>query len=514
MTEAQVLLQLTGITKTFPGCIANDKIDLCVGQGEIHGLIGENGAGKSTLVKIIYGVLQADAGTLSWLGKNLNIPSPAAARAMGIGMVFQHFSLFEALTVVENITLGLNREETRDQQQLSRRISKVAQRYGLPIDPSRTIHDLSVGERQRVEIIRCLLQQPKLLIMDEPTSVLTPQETKQLFVTLRQLAAESCSILYISHKLQEITDLCHSATILRQGRMVTRLIPQQESVESMAKAMIGEEITQTRKPARNTPVGACQLLLKGLDLPAPAGIGVSLHAIDLRVCSGEIVGIAGLAGNGQDELLAAISGETQLQTVDTITLLQQTVGNQPPDARRQLGLCVVPEQRLGHATVPIMSLTENTVLSGYQRFDLLRYMLIDYAQAATITDTICQRFDVRCQGNAAQASSLSGGNLQKYIVGREVSQHPRVLVVAQPTWGVDTGAQTIIHQALLDLAANGVAVLIISQDLEEIMTLCDQVAVMAEGWLSEPHAVEQISAEQLGMLMSGHADATRAAANA
>jgi len=514
MAETRALLRLTGITKLFPGCIANDKVDLQVGEGEIHGLIGENGAGKSTLVKIIYGVLQADAGNISWQGKNLQIPSPAVARTLGIGMVFQHFSLFEALTVVENIALGLNREEGRDQRQLSKRITDVAQRYGLPIDPSRTIHDLSVGERQRVEIIRCLLQKPRLLIMDEPTSVLTLQETEQLFITLRRLADENCSILYISHKLQEITALCHSATILRQGRTITRIIPSQESVESMARTMIGEELTQIRKPASHASPGQCQLLLQAFDLPSTAGTGVSLHAINLAVCSGEIIGIAGLAGNGQDELLAAISGEKQLQVAEDITLLQQAVGNQPPDARRRLGLCVVPEQRLGHATVPIMSLTENTVLSGYQRFDLLHHWLIDYPRAAKITDTICQRFDVRCRGNSTQASSLSGGNLQKFIVGREVSQHPQVLVVAQPTWGVDTGAQAIIHQALLDLAASGVAVLIISQDLEEIMTLCDKVAVMAEGWLSELHTVDTISAEQLGLLMSGHADATRTAAHA
>jgi len=282
----------------------------------------------------------------------------------------------------------------------------------------------------------------------------------------------------------------------------------------MARAMIGEELTATRKPVGNTPLGACHLRLNALDLPIPAGMGVSLHAVSLSVHGGEIVGIAGLAGNGQDELLAVISGETPLQPAAAIHLLQQDVGNKPPDVRRQLGLCVVPEQRLGHATVPIMSLTENTVLSGYQRFDLLHYGMIDYAQAAAITDRICQRFDVRCRGNAAQASSLSGGNLQKYIVGREVSQQPQVLVVAQPTWGVDTGAQTIIHQALLDLAAKGVAVLIISQDLEEIMSLCDQVAVIAEGWLSELYAVDRISAEQLGLLMAGHAQSTRQAANA
>jgi len=504
MTENQSLLQLTGITKLFPGCIANDQIDLQVGKGEIHGLIGENGAGKSTLVKIIYGVLQADAGQITWQGKSVQITSPAAARAMGIGMVFQHFSLFEALTVVENIALGLSREEGKDQTKLGERITDVAQRYGLPIDPARSIHNLSVGERQRVEIIRCLLQKPRLLIMDEPTSVLTPQETEQLFITLRKLAEESCSILYISHKLQEITALCHTATILRQGRTVTRMIPRQESVESMARAMIGEELTHTRKPAASVSVGNSLLRLQAVTLPSPAGTGVSLHDVSLEVHSGEIIGIAGLAGNGQDELLAVISGETYAPTAEDITLLQRTAGNLPPDARRQLGLCVVPEQRLGHATVPIMSLTENTVLSGFRRFDLLHHGLIDYAQAASITDDICKRFDVRCRGNGAQASSLSGGNLQKFIVGREVSQQPQVLVVAQPTWGVDTGAQTIIHQALLDLASTGVAVLIISQDLEEIMTLCDQVAVMAEGRLSALHAVDTISAEQLGILMSGH----------
>src|SRR5690606_37478739 len=300
-------LELRGITKRYPGgVLANDDVGLTIMPGEIHALLGENGAGKSALVKIIYGVLQGDAGSIRWNGREVTIASPKEARALGIGMVFQHFSLFEAMTVLENIALGV--DETGDLRALAARIVEVSRAYGLPLDPKRHVHTLSVGERQRIEIVRCLLQNPKLLIMDEPTSVLTPQEVELLFATLRQLAAEDCSILYISHKLEEIRTLCHRATILRQGRVVAECDPARESARSMAELMIGTELAGISRPRRRG-VGEPRLVVSGLSLPAEQPFGTDLRDIAFEVRGGEIFGVAGVAGNGQTELLAALSGE-------------------------------------------------------------------------------------------------------------------------------------------------------------------------------------------------------------
>jgi len=324
-------LALSGVTKRFPGCLANDAVDLDVQPGEIHALLGENGAGKSTLVKIIYGVLAADSGTVAWEGQPVTIQDPNAARKLGIGMVFQHFSLFEALTVLENIALGLPGE--RDLGALAIRINEVAAAYGLPLDLKRDVHDLSVGERQRIEILRCLLQDPKLLIMDEPTSVLTPQEAETLFETLRRLASEGCSILYISHKLDEIRALCQRATVLRQGRVVATCDPGEETAASLAGMMIGEAVSQA-VPREKRDRGKVRLRVEGLDLLSPEPFGIDLHDVRLSLHEGEILGIAGVAGNGQIELQEALSGEVTITYPTAITIDGEPVGHEGPEARR------------------------------------------------------------------------------------------------------------------------------------------------------------------------------------
>src|SRR6478752_3012640 len=298
--EVPPRLALAHISKSFPGVKANEDISLSVRPGEIHALLGENGAGKSTLVKIIYGVQQADAGSVAWNGAEVAIPSPKAARKLGIGMVFQHFSLFDAMTVIENIALGL--DEAVDREELKTRVATVLQSYSLPLDPEREVHTLSVGERQRIEIVRCLLQKPKLLIMDEPTSVLTPQEVERLFETLRQIASEGCSILYISHKLHEIKALCDTATILRAGRVVATCDPRQETTRRMAELMIGAELRQIEN-AHSGRIGKRRLIVSGLSLPGEPPFGTSLRDISFEARAGEILGIAGVAGNGQAELL-------------------------------------------------------------------------------------------------------------------------------------------------------------------------------------------------------------------
>ena len=498
--ESQALLALEGMSKSFPGVKANDDVSLAINQGEIHALLGENGAGKSTLVKMIYGVLKPDAGQISWLGNPVNVANPAAARDLGIAMVFQHFSLFDSMSVVENIYLGM--EKGHDRAKLEKEIEEVSNRYGLPLEPGRHVYTLSVGERQRIEIIRCLLQNPKLLIMDEPTSVLTPQEVNKLFETLHRLSDEGVAILYISHKLDEIKALCEMATILRGGRVVDSVDVAGESPQSLAAKMMGEELQQPG--ARDgREVGAVRLEVNNFEHPAADQFSIALKGINLKVHSGEIVGIAGVAGNGQDEFLKALNGEHLSHPADAIKIDGQPCANQGPNRRRALGLASIPEERLGHGAVPAMSLVENSVLTAFQRLGLLRYGFIDETKIRGFCEQVIMDFNVKSHGSGAQASSLSGGNLQKFIVGREINQRPSVLVVSQPTWGVDAGAAQTIHNALRELADNGTAILVISQDLDELMSVSDRIAAICAGSLSESYPTDQVTVEQIGLMMAG-----------
>lgn len=492
-------LELKGITKQYPNVRANDGIDLQIGPGEIHALLGENGAGKSTLVKIIYGVVQADAGELSWHGQPITIRNPSEARRLGIGMVFQHFNLFDTLTVTENIALCI--DDAGEIKDLAKRVTDVSARYGLPVDPNRHVHDLSVSERQRVEIIRCLLQDPKLLIMDEPTSVLTPQEVEKLFATLRGLAEEGCSILYISHKLSEIQDLCERATVLRGGRVVATCDPRKETSKSLAEMMIGRELPVSIH-VESEEIGESLLEIDGLTLAADDPFGTDLEAIHLSVHAGEIVGIAGIAGNGQKELLRALSGERRAEHADSVRIDGVEAAHLGPGERRVHGLAFVPEERLGRGAVPEMSMADNALLTGYHtgmvKKGLIRFGLMDkYARE------VVDAFNVVCGGTHAEARSLSGGNLQKFIIGREILLGPKLLILAHPTWGVDVGAAAAIHQAVVDLRNNGAAVLVVSEDLEELFAICDRIAVIANGRLSPARPAKETSVEEVGRWMAG-----------
>ncbi len=495
------LLSLCGITKQFPGCLANDAVDLTVGQNEIHALLGENGAGKSTLVKIIYGVMKPDAGRIEWLGKAVRIGSPAQARSLGIGMVFQHFSLFEALTVAENIALGLN--NPADRVGLQDRIVDISTRYGLPLDPARAVHDLSVGERQRIEIVRCLLQNPKLLIMDEPTSVLTPQEVFKLFETLRRLAAEGCSILYISHKLEEIRALCEQATIMRLGKVVAHCVPKEKTARELAELMISAKLKEQDFGHKIASTAAPRLVLDRLTIRSNQPFGTDLKDISFSVAPGEILGIAGIAGNGQSEFMDALSGEIPAGSPKNILLDGKPIGHDGPAKRRRQSCGFLPEERNGHGAVGPMSLSENGFLSAYVRGALHRLGVINRRRTFDFAAGVIKRFDVRTTGPQAEARSLSGGNLQKFLVGREVVQQPSLLVISQPTWGVDAGAAAAIYEALVALAQAGTAVVLISQDLDEILLLCDRIAVIAAGRVSEPMAVKEATIERIGLLMGG-----------
>ena len=491
-------LQLAGITKAYPSVIANANVDLTVLPGEIHAVLGENGAGKSTLMKIIYGVVKPDAGTIAWEGETVSIANPARARRLGIGMVFQHFSLFETLTVADNIALALDSASVA--ADLPNRIREVSAKYGLPLDPARHVHTMSVGERQRVEIVRCLLQDPHLLIMDEPTSVLTPQAVERLFETLRRLAGEGCSILYISHKLDEIRALCHKATVLRGGKVTGTCDPRQESSSSLARMMIGGDLPHPQYRAGNP--GNDALVVRDLTLPADDPFGTPLVDIRLAVRAGEIVGIAGVSGNGQKELMAALSGERRVSDAGAVVLLGTPVGRLDAAQRRALGLAFVPEERLGRGAVPEMSLADNALLTAFRKGMVVKGFVRAEAVRNYAAETI-RAYGVKAGGTEAAARSLSGGNLQKYIVGREIRQAPKVMIAAQPTWGVDVGAAAQIRQALLDLRDSGVAVLVVSEELDELFEICDRLAVIAQGRLSEARPVRETNAEEIGLMMAG-----------
>ena len=496
-TAAQ--LELRGIVKRYPGTLANDRVDLRIMPGELHALLGENGAGKSTLVKCIYGVVRPDAGEILWQGRPVAMRSPAVAQRLGIGMVFQHFSLFETLTVAQNIALTVRGHGNI--RRLSERIRAVSEQYQLTIDPKRHVYDLSVGERQRVEVVRCLLQNPRLLVMDEPTSVLAPQEVERLFETLRRLAAEGRSILYISHKLEEVRELCERATVMRTGKVVATCDPRRESAASLAQLMIGGAVPECERREVRAGGRVC-LGLNSLSYRPSDPFGTTLDGLNLQVRGGEILGIAGVAGNGQSELLAMLSGEMLADRADMVTLDDRPVGRMDPKRRRRLGLAFAPAERLGRGAVSDLSLTANACLTAYHK-GLVRHGFVRYRAVAHYARRVCERFNVVASGVNAAAKSLSGGNLQKFVMGREILLSPRVLIAANPTWGVDVGAATAIHQALLDLAAGGAGVVVLSEDLTELFEICDRITVIYEGKLSPVRPSAQTDREEIGRWMTG-----------
>lgn len=499
------LLETKSITKIFGELYANDSVDFAIQKGEIHALLGENGAGKSTLVKILFGSLQQTSGEVLWNGQPVHVHSPSEARALGIGMVFQHFSLFEALTVAENIALSFDKDV--DLSDVSENARTLSQQYGLPLDPEAVVGDLSVGERQRIEIIRCLMQDPALIILDEPTSVLTPQEADTLFETLLRLRDEGRSILYISHRLEEVQRLCSAATIMRHGKVVDICDPRQETAGSLASKMVGADVEGLEhKTAGKT--GDVMLSLNKLSMGTSHPFAVALQDISLDVRQGEVVCIAGIAGNGQGELFEAVSGEARQQRADQVVILGTPAGHMSISERRNLGASFVPEERLGHGAVPAMTLSDNMLLARHASdagtFKAMgKLNVIARSAIVEATKRVNEFMDVRKSAEDPPAGALSGGNLQKFIVGRELDRRPALMVVNQPTWGVDAGAAAHIRQSLLNLAAEGSAVLVISQDLDEIFEIATSIAVMADGHLSAPAPAKDMTREKIGLLMAG-----------
>ncbi len=497
-------LEMIDITKTYPGTIANDRVHLSIQHGEIHALLGENGAGKSTLMKILYGVTKPDSGSLIWNGKPAKLQNPADARALGIGMVFQHFSLFETLTVRENIELALG-DQAGNAATLATRIRETSKKYGMPLDPERRIASLSTGEKQRVEIVRCLLLDIQLLILDEPTSVLTPQEVARLFETLRILSQEGCSILFISHKLHEVTALCETATILRHGKVSGSCKVSEQTPASIARLMVGED-TPIAHNAQRAVGGDAFLRVEHLSTSAADTFEIALKDISFSVKQGEILGIAGVAGNGQEELLKALSGEVTYNS-NAIWFNDIAVDTLSPLKRRRLGLACVPEDRLGRGAVPDMTLIENTLLTSFDS-GLVSKGFIRSNKVIALAKKIIRQYKVKTPNEHASAASLSGGNLQKFIIGREVEQQPKLLVMAHPTWGVDIGAQVAIHKTIFALREQGCAVLVISEDLDELYNICDRLGAICDGQVSPFVATDDLPLAQLGQWMAGDFDAT------
>jgi general nucleoside transport system ATP-binding protein len=485
-------LELVNISKQYPAVKANDSVNLRVQPGEIHAVLGENGAGKSTMMKMIYGAVRPDEGEIRWNGQAVNIRNPQEARTLGISMVFQHFSLFDTLTAAENVWLGL--DKSLSLAEVTQRMMKVEKDYGLEVDPLRPVHTLSVGERQRVEIVRALMTNPSLLILDEPTSVLTPQAVEKLFVVLRKLASEGTSILYISHKLDEIRALCHHCTVLRGGKVTGEVDPRTETNAGLSRLMIGAEPPQLQHVQAR--LGDVVLGVRGLTLPKEDHFGMNLTDIAFEVRAGEILGIAGVSGNGQQELMAALSGEDVRAPTGSVHLFGKDISNHSPRRRRKEGLHFVPEERLGRGAVPTLSLltrTEAVTGSGWVRT----------TDVTKLAQELIRRFNVKAGGPDAAAKSLSGGNLQKFIVGREIHANPKLLIVSQPTWGVDVGAAAQIRGELLGLRDQGCALLVVSEELDELFEICDRLVVIAQGRVSPSVPTSQATIEMIGEWMSG-----------
>ncbi|MGY0399390.1 MAG: ABC transporter ATP-binding protein [Ostreibacterium sp.] len=500
MPESSLQLSTIGMSKRYGNVIANNAVDFSIRVGEIKALLGENGAGKSTLVKMLCGIIHPDSGHLYWQGKQVNISNPKIAKQTGIGMVSQHFSLFENMTVLDNIALAL--DDGYNKRKLLVNIRDISEHYGLPVLPEKIVSTLSVGAKQRIEIIRCLVQSPKLLILDEPTAVLTPQEADKLFITLNALANEGCAILYISHRLDEVSRLCHSATIMRDGCVVGDIIPAEKTAKEMAELMLGEQILTPKQGAKHLSEKII-LQVKDLSLLVNnfSGQG-ALHNISLTLHQGEIYGIA---GNGQNELMSVLSGEIRLQNPTDIILDGEPIAHRGIALRRSkgLGVAYVPEQRLGHGAVAEMTLSDNVLLTSNKVQQTSHYGWINKTEVIARTNKIIKQFNVKTSGSESLASELSGGNLQKFIVGREIMQAPKVILVAQPTWGVDAGAAGKIQQMLIDLANSGCAVILISQDLDEVFAVANRLSIMFEGQLSPAYYTDEITLDDIGLLMVG-----------
>jgi general nucleoside transport system ATP-binding protein len=514
MTESNTLpsgqpriesMEMRGISKTFPGVLANEDIDFDVKCCEVHALLGENGAGKSTLMKILYGLYHQDNGDIYINGELVRITSPTNAIRHGIGMIHQHFMLVDTLTVAENVALGLRSSRTplTDLDVVSKRIINLADTYGLRIDPDAYIWQLSVGQQQRVEIIKALYRGAALLILDEPTAVLTPQEVDELFVIMRQMVEDGYALIFISHKLHEVVDISHRVTVLRNGRKIGTRPTTEVTKSDLAKWMVGHDIdfiTTTDKKQ----IGECRLKLEGISCESDRGTQ-GLTNVDLEVYSGEILGVAGVSGNGQRELAEVMSG-IRNPSSGRIYLEGEDITGLDPGKITERMLSYIPEERMRDGMIKEFSVAENMILREHTQPIFSKNGFLKLKDISQHTDQLIDQFQVKTPSQKTLAKSLSGGNIQKIVLARELSRKPRAIIAAQPTRGLDIGAAEYVREQLIEQRNDGTAVLLISEDLDEIFALSDRIAVIYEGKIMDILERDQATREKVGLLMAGVKD--------
>jgi ABC-type uncharacterized transport system ATPase subunit len=503
---ASPAVEMRGITKRFPGVVANDEVDFEAAAGEVHALLGENGAGKSTLSNVLIGLYQPDEGDIRLYGEPVQFHSPSDAIAAGIGMVHQHFRLVPPFTVAENIILGEHRDEARSfvlrPRTIERHVATLGARYGLAVNPRARVWQLSVGEQQRVEILKALYREARILILDEPTAVLTPQESEALFETLRTMAGEGRTVIFISHKLHEVKAVADRVTVLRAGRKVATLEAAEASPRELAALMVGREVELAKRVERAEPPGdEAALRVEGLSVRGDRG-EEAVRSLSLSVRKGEILGVAGVAGNGQRELAEAVTG-MRPPASGAVYVSDRKLRPGDPRAAIAAGIAHVPEDRLGTGVAPSLSIAENAVLKAYRRRGMSRGPVLSWRVIREYALDLISRYAVQTPGPGLRTRDLSGGNLQKLILGREFSGQPKVLIAASPTRGLDVGAIETVHAYLRQAADGGVAVLLISEDLDEIRALADRIVVIYEGELTGSFDPETATVAEIGLAMAG-----------
>jgi ABC-type uncharacterized transport system ATPase subunit len=497
------LLELRGITKAFPGVLANDNIDLTLNEGEIHALLGENGAGKTTLVNILYGLYTPDEGEIYFRGSKIEIQDPDDAIQQGIGMVHQHFMLVPVFTVTENVMLGVESMRAGvflDREVAAERIREISSRFGLQVDPDAMVEDLPVGVQQRVEIIKVLYREADILILDEPTAVLTPQEVVELFKVIRSLVDQGKSVIFITHKLKEVLSIADRITVLRDGRVVGSTTPNEATEASLAKMMVGREVILKvdKEPAT---LGEIVLEVDDLQVLDDRNL-LAVNGVSLELREGEVLGVAGVQGNGQTELVEALTGLRQVESGRVVILGQDTTGASPRSIR-EVGSAHVPEDRQQDGLVLSFPVSENLVLNTYYEPPFAKGLNLQHDEIDKVAQDRVEMFDVRTPSIFIPVSSLSGGNQQKVIVAREFSRPIRLLIASQPTRGLDVGSIEYIHSRIMLKRNEGCGILLISPELDEIMSLSDRIAVMFEGQIVAVLPAEEATREQLGLLMAG-----------
>ena len=490
-------LKISNVTKIYPGCVANDNVSLEFNSGKIYALLGENGAGKSTLVKILSGVIIPDKGEIYLNKNNLKLNSPLDAKKNDIGMVFQHFNLFETLSVFENLII----DSDEQRESLREKIDSIMKKYNFSIDLDIPVLNLSAGQKQKVEIIRCLIRNPKVLIMDEPTSVLTEQETSELFLSLKKFSEEGILIIYITHKLKEVMQLCDEVAVMRRGKLVSVSEIKNENIESLANKMVGQNLKTIKKKKAKT--SSDQLIkITNLNFTSEDPFETNLMDINFSVNRGECLGIAGISGNGQSELFQVLSGEI-ISEKNSIEFNNNYIGDLSPQERREYLMAFSPEDRLEQAAIPQMKIFENVALNNFKSSNFFNNGLINENKIKEHSKKIISDFNVNTDNIELKSQFLSGGNLQKLIIGRELITSPDLLICFNPTWGLDVGAINYIHETLIKINEQNKSIILISTDTDELLKLSDKISVIHKGKLSKIMNAEEVTSEKLGILMGG-----------